>query len=293
MRNLNLVLSTLVLVTSLRAQAKDYLCFTPGAHGGGDFIQEDIAPKLAKRGVPFFPFATGPVGTVQDRAVILGKIVSEQLAKDPDFRCHLVGHCYGGIVARYAYNHIRVQHPTRGEIPLSDIVLSYTSLQSPQHGTPLGDQRGKFVDGIPDVPMEMSEGYSARFNSPDYPETYSPLPTGIPVYSYRTSIHTPLQSVRPDAFLGFIPLQLTLLREGRDTRNDGLIPLDSQAAGHVLADLELPHSFFAVKRHEALLIPLTSVDFFVQHWKFLNSTDPLREETLRAFLRSKHVLNED
>jgi hypothetical protein len=277
------------LAASHGAIAADAICFVPGGSGGSDFIHEEAPKKLAKDHVLFVPFKNGTQGTVQQRAQVFMGLVSKKLAKDPDFRCHLATSSYGGYVARYAYSHLTVQHPTQGTIPFAKIVLSITALQSINYGVPGLEARAKMVNGVPNEEMELSVDYAKHFNSPTFPETYSPWPTTIPVYSVRTFSPNRNEAIRLEHYFLYPLLTKALVARGLNPEHDGIAPLQTQNAGFTLADLHLPHGFF---NWESKRTPLYILDFYRAFWFYLQNQNARGLQMFRDTMKAAGVYRE-
>lgn len=277
-----LVLCFLSFSISTHLFAKEYMCFVPGASGGTSGQLSTWTTKLIPAGVPFLPFVTGTKGSVQYRAQMVVDTLEKKLQEDPDLQCHMVGLCFGAIVGRYAYHHLYVMHPQKGLIPIKDLVISYTSLEAPHLGTPLADawvsKASKLVNS---GAFQMGEGQMSAFNDPESP-FYSPIPEDIPVYSYATITDSPRESIdKGNRYWGYRKLSQMLRQSGRMRIHDGVVPLGSQYAGVVIAELHLPHGFFSADFYKKN--SFTAFDFYRLHWDFLQDQTDEHLERLRDF----------
>ena len=266
------------LTQSARAAASNEhlsLCFIPGAGGGEHYTLEIVPREVSERGVPMSAFAVGFGGTVQTLAARFIELLEKKLATDPNFKCHMVGYSMGGLTMRYAASHLKVQHPTLGLIPVSNLMKTMTSISTPHRGTPLS-RILKTYFGVVDVGVDqLSEENVKPFNDPGS-ESYSPAVEGIPFYSYLSHIDAPSESVSFLEQLGFNGILQDYTRRGiADTRNDGIVPTASQNFGQVVADIHVPHLYFGSKVKSEPSLP----DFYELHWKFLNGQ--LSDQTKR------------
>jgi hypothetical protein len=239
-----LVTSVFSFFAALPASARDVLCYIPGAGGGGDSAMREVPATLSKRGIPTLSFDVGDTGSIQNRARIFTALLMQEIKKDPEFRCHVLAYSMGGVTIRYALNHLRVPDMNqRRNRPVTDFVASVTSFSVPHCGTPLA----RLGRGLPigEAEEQLSDDRMIAFNSPAYPETYSPIVEGIPFYSFRTWVDSAWKT--PDALkhAGWNLLTDTLRLMGVDDRSDGVVPLQSQGFGQILADIRVPHDYFA------------------------------------------------
>lgn len=266
----SLLIGCSVLVSVGEAKAADYLCYIAGANGLTSYVQVTIARILNSRGVPFIAFDPGDSGIVEVR----GKRVMTQfealLKKDASARCHIFGYSMGGVISRWMLNYGIIEGPN-GPEKMRSRVLSQTTAASPHLGTPLAKILRTYWDTVSPGVEDLSEDNIRRFNDPNSP-TYSPELPEIPAYSYRTFITDKKDADEPLVLLGFQLITQDRLRHHLDTTNDGIVPTDSQAFGHVLGDLNISHGYF----HHTTKFKVSLEDFLEAHWNFLTKgTRPL------------------
>ncbi|MEO5668086.1 MAG: hypothetical protein ABIR96_08505 [Bdellovibrionota bacterium] len=261
------------------------ICFLPGAGGGNTDSMVHFRDKLQSRGIGYVPFELGKVGTVMDRAHKLQGFLKTILEKNPDFRCHAFAYSMGGPVARYTYHHLSVTLSSGEVIPLKNVFVSLSTFSSPHHGTPLAEWLKRYSPKYAAGMDDLSAADMEKYNSPVYPETYSPEPKEIPSYSYQTYIHSREEG---DDFLAKIGFQLIAdihNSRGLDPVSDGVVPTQSQIFGQVLGKLNASHGFFS---YEIGLRP-EAPDFYEAQWHFLNGDTPSPEaqQRLQNVLESK------
>jgi len=263
--SLNFFLALLAAV-SLQAHAINLsFCYIPGA-GGGDANSFEIFPReLAQRGVPFKGFDVRNKGSIQFHAQVFRDLLQAELARDPDFRCHVLGFSQGGLVARYAIAHLIVQHPLLGARPLSDFVIALTTLSSPHFGTPLPRLIERTGIPIDEGESQLRDDRIHIFNEPAYPDTYSPEIPGIVYSSFRTWLGSASEATNTAKKFSFRMIFNDLQGRGLDPRNDSVVPFETQGFGKVLGDLRLPHGYFS----KDYGIRPGPVDFYVHYWEYL------------------------
>jgi hypothetical protein len=286
-------------LTASAAQAVTSFCFVPGGSGGSRFIHVDTPKILAQKGIPFTTFHTDKDGPVLARAERLRVQFEQRLQQDPDFRCHLLASSYGGLTARFAYRHLSVRHPKLGIRPLADFIDTYTSLQSTNTGVEYIRPYAKIQNGEPNNAMQLTPEYVEMFTNPAYAGTYSPLPDAIPNYNFRTFVLAKREVIRFDESLIYRPIIKWLLAHDRVPMTDGLLTLDQQVGGFIIADLHLPHGFFNWKTPRK--VGFTNIEFYEMYWNFLqkqaatpaqqqNELSPLEE--FRDQLRARGIYSD-
>lgn len=255
------------IFVGVEVQAKESFCYVPGAGGGNPegFMGSVVGPKLAEVGVPYLFFDNGQLGSVHQRAQLLADELDAELVKDPELKCHFLAYSMGGVIARYALNHLSLHFPDGSVRPLHTIAVSLTTLSSPHHGTVLAKYPAYYnIDpGI----NELTETAIHKFDDPASPETYSPMISSFPNYSYRTHMRNEDQATNPVEQMGFQLIEQEFTERGLDLHNDGVVPTESQSWGVVLADFEAPHSLFADSRFKWNVIAL---ELYRIHWMFLH-----------------------
>lgn len=246
------------------------ICFVVGAGGGNEYTMEKFIPEMKSRGIEWVPFSPGARGTVVERAEIFVKQLAAHIEKNPGFRCHAFGYSMGGLVLRYSYHHLEMDVPGVGIVSPADVFVSYSTFSSPHRGTPLASwlkhYGSRFSRGVDD----LSEEAVLKYNSPEYPETYSPAPTEIPVYSYLTFIKDRSEAKEFVTRAGFQLIERMYEHRGLDTRNDGIVPLISQPMGKVVAAVQAEHMYFD---RDIGLRPWAP-DVYEMHWRYLEGETP-------------------
>jgi hypothetical protein len=273
---------------SSHAEIHPSLCYIPGAGGGRVIRRRGFENEFKARNVPMKVFDVGHAQTAQELAQVFVQIFNEQLAKDPDFRCHIIGYSMGGIVMRYAVNHLTVQDPELGEVPLKDRVLSMTSASTPHRGTPAAEVIARYMGDLDPGMMQMGETQIGVFNDPNDTANYSPIVEGIPAYSYQSYLDSASEAQGFPERLGYqaICQDYAHRPDHPDCTNDGIVPTASQAWGRVLGRFHVPHGFFGGD----LGFSPDAVDVYEAHWHFLANDlpaflerdSPLRIEILKS-----------
>ncbi len=241
---------------SMSAFAETHLCFMPGAMGADTFVNEQVIPALKRQNISFLLIPIKK-GDVFERSQKLGEYLSEKRKQDPSFKCHMMAHSMGGVIIRYALNHVQLE----GGVPVSDVIDSFFSISAPHRGTFLADWVGQmFPDYSADV-GDLSEAKAALFNDPVNVATYSPAINGMRTWSVGTFVQNPEDFTQPYLRIGHSALFKYLTRHGRDTRNDGIIPLDSQGFEHVLGYINGPHHIFT-----GAAVRDSVVQFYSDYW---------------------------
>lgn len=274
----------LAFVAATSSYGKTYLCYVPGAGGGSDYALHKLPGELTARGVDAISFDNGKTGSVQEKAARLKTQVQERLFKDYEFRCHFFAYSQGGIVVRYALNHLFLEDPTEGTVSFQKIAASFTTASTPHLGTPLARLGTSFFG--PDFEeglKQMSEEEMVRFNDPSYPDTYSPIVAKIATYSYRTFINSRSEARGNGERWGYEAIKSDLKKRGKNERNDGVVPTDHMIFGKLLNTFNNPHSFFS----SGTDYPTTMADVIFAHAKFvrgeLQGLNPDYPELLKAF----------
>lgn len=249
------------------AVAREAFCYIPGAGGGNAKSMEEVPSILNGRHTPFIAFDVGKTGNIQSRARIFTAQLSQELKADPELRCHVLAYSMGGITIRYAVNHLRVPDlVARRNRNVKEVIASITTLSTPHRGTPLSLLGRELRLPVGEGEVQLADDSMELFNSPSYPDTYSPIPTDLPFYSFRTWIPDGAAALDPIKIASFNILTEFLRAAEMDIRNDSVIPLDSQGAGKVLADLEIPHDYWA-NRTDYLPSP---ANFYGNYWHWLH-----------------------
>lgn len=256
----------LVVGLSSLAKAGDQLpiCFIVGAGGGSDSTLKRFIPEMKSRGIEWIPFTPGEFGTVQERGVIVGSMIQKKLDKDPGFQCHAFAYSMGGPVIRYIYHHVPLR--VRGKsVPASSVIKSMTSFSSPHRGTPLAGWLRRYAPKYSRGVEDLSEKEMLKYNSPEYPETFSPMPRDIPAFSYLTFIESEDEAQSFIVKAGFQLIKKIYGPKGWDTRSDGIVPLTSQPFGEPLAVVRAEHAYF----DSDLGLRPWAPDIYELHWNFL------------------------
>ncbi len=183
-----------------------------------------VGEAMEEVGAPVHVVTLPPAASVEERAAALARAVHALEAP----RVHLVAHSMGGVDARYAIAHLG----------LAERVASLVTIGSPHHGTPLarlgnlppvaGLRRAIARAGISSDASEwLTPERMALFNAdvPDHPRVYYASVVG----------RTPTEGANP------------LLRAGRRLMarragsSDGIVPVQSQRWGEVIAELDADH----------------------------------------------------
>ena len=233
--------------------------------GGADWALTTVPREVQARGIPLIPFAVGLGNTVQYHAQKFVEILETLEQKNPNLRCHIAAYSMGGLIMRYAANHLYVNHPTLGRVKASELMLSMTTMSTPHQGTPLPRVFERYFGNLDKSRMQMDEPAVALFNDPASPD-YSPIIEGKPSYSYRT-FNTVGEAHSFTEQFGFSAIRADYEQRGiKETRNDGIVPYASMSYGTVVGDIHAPHGFFD---HEIGAKP-TLADFFEVHWNYLH-----------------------
>lgn len=254
--------------------SENYLCYVPGAGGLGPYIPDDVTPMLVKKGVPMVNFPLQEKGLVKERANELIGYFEQLIAQDPNAKCHIIAFSMGGLVIRYAANHLSFTNAQGEEEALSKRLLSIATISSPHYGTPLAMFLKKNYPGMKPGLEELNEVNLKVFNDPDSPD-YSPVIDGIPFYSYRTSVDS---HEKVGSILGKIGHQYIthyLQAKHLDPSNDGIVPTQSMTFGTLCADLSTSHDFMSYDSDSNT----KALDFLLAHWEFLNGM-PLSSKQL-------------
>lgn len=241
------------------------ICFVVGAGGGNEYTMEKFIPEMASRGIEWVPFSPGARGTVIERSEIFVKQLAAHIEKNPGFRCHAFGYSMGGLVLRYSYHHLEMDIPGVGIVSPADVFVSLSTFSTPHRGTPLAAWLERYASRFSRGVSDLSEEAVHKYNSPDFPETYSPIPTEIPVYSYLTLIKDRSEAKEFVSRAGFQLIQRMYEDRGLDSRNDGIVPLISQPVGKVVAAVQAEHMYFD---RDIGLRPWAP-DIYEMHWNVL------------------------
>lgn len=195
---------------------------------------------------------------IEDHADRAAKLLSDEIQRDPNFRCHLFCHSMGGLVARFLVNHLKVSKPWGA------VLKSITTFATPHRGTPMANSPA--AQKIWTASWEMSDEGAVRWNDPDDP-AFSPVPPGIPFYCWTTWLKSSWRADNLVGFLGYRELAKELKRQGRVTANDSVVPLDSQVFGTVAGDANVQHQFFSLPGAQ-------QVRFYREYWRRLNLLHP-------------------
>lgn len=268
--NQKLITRSLLVFSCLGATGQTFaklpICYIPGAGGGSKDAFEVFPKELAKRGIKYISFDIGRVGTVVERAEKLVRLVEDKLNENPNFKCHFYGFSMGGVVSRYFYHHSEMVLKTGQKIPASQIMVSLTTYSSPHRGTPLADWLKKYGHRHTAGMDDLSEESMRKYNEPSFVDTYSPEPQDIPVYSFQTYVNSKNETNDFLGKFGFSVIWETYKNRGLEPRNDGIVPLISQAFGKVLMTIKAPHGYFS----EDVGLRPWAPDVFEAQYKLLN-----------------------
>jgi hypothetical protein len=251
------------------AQAKTHFCFVPGIESGSDYSMERVPQELlALHDIPMKTFLFGFKGSVADRASALARELQSELNRDAEFRCHAVGYSMGGLVWRYAAHHRTVW--VEGKVQAIENVLdSLTTFATPHAGTPLASLGYSILPSLGTSIFDLSEEGAVRFSNPASKD-YSPELLGGRSFSFLSFIRQKADTRKIDEQIGFDLLTKELRRRGVDARNDGVVPVESQRFGRVLAELRLPHGYFV--RDEGIQPSLPAL--YAKLWSYFNGQAP-------------------
>jgi hypothetical protein len=263
-RGLKFFLS-IIAILSLSAEARDYYCYVPGAGGLGQYMEKDVTAELHQRGIPFVAFPITSKGDVKERAAEFITLFEQLIAQDADARCHLYAFSMGGLVIRYAANHLDFAAAEGVRLPLRERVITQTSISSPHFGTPLANFLKQNYPGLKPGLEDLSEEALQKMNDPDSAD-YSPVIEGIPFYSYRTFVRSRDDIGGVLGKIGFQFITHFLEQAGRNPMNDGIVPFESMGFGVVLQDLERAHEFMSYDDGGSP----TAIDVLVEHWNYLH-----------------------
>lgn len=278
-----MILGAILLGQTSFAGENHPVCFHVGAGGGSKLTLTEMIPLMKERGIKWVPFTPGNVGTVVERAQIFTELLAEEMKDNADFKCHAFGYSMGGPVFRYAYHHLSVTVQGK-KIPVKSIFKSLTTFSSPNYGTPLAGWLKRYAPEYSRGAEDLSEKNMHKFNSEEFPETYSPVPTEIPTFSYLTLVEKKEDAESFITRAGFQIIEKIYSDADLDPRNDGIVPLISQPFGKPLAAIKAEHGYFA---HDLGLRPY-AVDIYELQWNFLEGNLEEIEEssTMAATLES-------
>lgn len=207
--------------------------FIPGFAGGdGDYIKKVIPSELKKRGIEFICLNVQGFDSITKHAERMVALVNKMNLANLREPAHFIGHSMGGLVLRYAVNHLKDFAPT---------VKSITTCATPHLGTPFADQAvGKYHPAV----SEMSLAGVSKWNDPSS-AYYSPQPKDIPCFGVTTKIPSPFKAEK--LIEGYMSYRLsgTLRKLGLPSENDGVVPLFSQEFGTPYAELDVAHAWFS------------------------------------------------
>jgi len=211
----------------------------------------DVPALLARRGIDVTVAGTSPAATPFDRARGLERTLVDAAARSPTGRVNVVAHSMGGLDARVLASHLG--HASR--------IASITTLASPHRGSPLADLAVHLLGNdcvSPALPAadasigwlfgvaapqdllaglrQLSPAAMSRFNETivDDPRT-----TYLSIVA-RTTFD--LGEAIDGADLVDAPLLPTFaLLDRKGLANDGLVPVDSQRWGDVIAVVAADH----------------------------------------------------
>jgi hypothetical protein len=265
-----------VLVCST-AHSAPTLCYIPGAGGGNDYVLRHLPRDLEARNIKALSFDVGKNDTVEFHSRKFVSILQTELNKDPTLKCHILGYSMGGLMARYALNHLSVT--LEGvQKPVLDVVLSLSTFSTPHTGTPLPRLWKQFFGTIDGGRDELSEDNVVKFNDPTNADTYSPLRSEIPNYSVTTQMTSSSQAQTLAEQFGFKAIQKDYESRGiEDTRNDGIVPTRAMKWGRLIAELKVPHSYFGKRVNATPALD----EYFEHYWAFLNAGADQEKEILK------------
>jgi hypothetical protein len=223
------------------------LCYIPGVGGAKGYAWDKLPAEMEKREIPFTVLQIPTGKSVAEIAPTLCFKILELKKADPELECDVFAYSMGGILSRYAYHHLECPLPAGGVLPFRSLVRTLTTAATPHHGTPLANWLVKQYPNARPEMVEMSEENILKFWNPQNTKYYSPGPSDIPLFSFRSYITGKDEAVSWAEYFG-IELLTQKLKEknftGPDLLSDGVVPLKSQIFGEVLEDLNVPHSFF-------------------------------------------------
>jgi|GEM_PF-1538280 len=277
--------------TSATTQKDLPICYIPGAGGGSTDAFSKFPQELEKRGIRFLTFDIGNVGTVVERAVKLALLMERELDKNPKFTCHFFAYSMGGPVSRYFYSHLELALKTGVKVDARSVMVSLSTFSSPHRGTPLADWLNRYAPRYAAGMDDLSEERMKAYNDPAFPETYSPVPTTIPVFSFLTFLDNADQTKDFLGKFGFKVIWQTYANRGLDPHNDGIIPFISQAVGKVAMTVKAPHGFFS---NDLGLRPWAPDVFEAQYHSLNGSLDTLvKNGKLEALIASPRINTDD
>jgi triacylglycerol esterase/lipase EstA (alpha/beta hydrolase family) len=266
------------------------ICYVPGAGGVSEDVLKRFPKELAQRGIQFIIFDIGNVGTVVERASKLARLLEVEVNKNESFRCHFFAYSMGGVVSRYFYNHSELLLKSGKRLDGRSLMASLTTYSSPHRGTPLADWLLRYAPKYAAGMGDLSEERIQIYNDPAYPETYSPTPSSIPVYSYLTYLEKAEESNEFLGKFGFKIIWETYKSRKIDPRNDGIVPQISQALGKVVMSIRAPHGFFS---SDLGLRPWAPDVYELQYHTLNGSLSEMAQKgRLEALLSAPHVSTE-
>ncbi len=294
-----MLLGTALGAGSLHAQSptpepvEPALCYVPGAGGGSREIFEIIPRKLAERNILFIGLDNDDWGSIEERTDKTIKALERALSIRPNLKCHMMAYSMGGLMLRVAMQRSLVRHPTRGLVPLRDLVLSQTTMSTPHHGTVGAVVLNELLNynWDPGMLALTEENIEATYNNP-LSEKYAPVAPvfGKPLYIYRTFLPDHSRASSDVEKLGHDIIRDRHLVLGKDTRSDGVIPLLSQSitplerfptgADRLLGDFNVGHFYFS----DGGGLPGAPLeDFFEVHYRFVTRSLPVLYEAYQRY----------
>ncbi len=248
------------------------LCYVPGVGGLKKYASTELGPELTNRHVPYILFKVPTNKPIQEISQSLCRILETEINLDSEFRCHFFGYSMGGVMLRYAINHLTCTHSQTGvQIPFRQFVASLTTAATPHRGTPVADLGNGWGFTGPEAKQVGEEGIVV-FNEPKFEATYSPLVSEIPTFSFESYIQDRNEASGTLEKLGFDYLKKIFRDRGvevKEALSDGVVPTASQGFGAVLGRIRVPHGFFGA--HGGSFFDKNLPDFLKSHWDFLNS----------------------
>lgn len=267
LHNFRILFLFLAVLFAGPAQSSDGLpiCFMVGAGNGEPQGLERMKKTLNEQGIEFHSFRPGKKGTVIERAQSLARLVEAKIEKNPRFRCHAFAYSMGGLVSRYSYHHVRLNPSNSWPRGFDEVFMSITTFSSPHQGTPLAAWLKRYAPGYSLGVDDLSEENTVKYNSPDFPETFSPPPVGIPNFSYLTFMESKDEAMSFISKAGFQIIESIYEDRGWESRSDGVVPLISQPYGRVVAAVQAEHEYF----DDDIGLRPWAGDIYTVHWQFL------------------------
>jgi hypothetical protein len=265
------------------------ICFINGADGMNQTFHQEI-PALFKDqyDLEFVPLDVGARGEIAAKSYRLMHLVNEILQERPNFQCHLYAYSMGGVVARYAFAHEKIQRDNR-DLDWSQVFRTYTTFATPHRGTPVADLIAELFPQLRGRGLEtLSERSMYAVNDERDPGYWGVPPMTSFSYSSYLASRQDAATLSHKVFYDFITKDSKI--RGVDPRNDGMVPLRSQSYGRNVATLRVPHSYFGLDPNLRSSFALGAEKLFKMHWDCLEKG---RSDLWPAFLDSGYFAPND